>query len=87
MKEAIKKYLGIKEQKDWSKELTDAVEIYRKEATVEFERIINQLQPVICINDGKIIIKGRDSVYTNSKGQNFCSHECIDQFVEKRKVK
>lgn len=81
LRKAIRKWLQIKDPqvpRDWGKELSEAVERYRREATKEFESIIKQLRPVNCINCDKALIEHRDAIYTNHKGQKFCSHECID---------
>lgn len=87
LKRRLQNWLNIEKQKDWGQELEAATEKYRKEATVEFERIISQMKPVACINCKKLLIEGKDAVYTNFKGQKFCSHSCIDKWQDKLEKK
>lgn len=82
IKSKLRKWLEIPEQRDYTQELEEATQRTLDKLDHSFTQRIARFRVINCINCGKGVIEERDKVYTNFKGQKFCSHECIDAFKE-----
>jgi hypothetical protein len=79
MKNFLRKWLEIKDpiEVDWDK-FDKKVEDALAKLDRSFTQRIARFSVVNCLVCNKGLIAGRDAIYRNSKGQVFCSHDCID---------
>jgi phage FluMu protein Com len=79
MKEAIRKYLGIKEPRDYSKDI-NKLQAKTDETLTEFRKTMEKFCEITCTQCNKTIVTYPygGGYYRASDGDVLCSTDCLD---------